>query len=106
MDYAAAICNAGAGAPENSVIVARVILPDGTPADAASVEVRAESDGNLRRIAAVETDRNGFVHLCQAPRHSRVQIRAQRRDAAPAQLTVDLSSQVEAVKLQLKPRPE
>jgi hypothetical protein len=106
MDYAAALCRAGVGAPENAVLVARVVLPDGSPADAANVEVRAESDGNLRRIAAVETDRNGLVHLCQAPRNSRVQVRAQRRGADPVQLTVDLSARVQAVKLQLKPRPE
>ena len=105
IDYAAAVC-AGTGGPENSVLVARVMLSDGSPADAARVEVRAESDGNMRRIAAVETDRNGFVHLCQAPRNSRVQILAQRRGAAPVQMMVDLVARVEAVKLQLKPRPE
>jgi hypothetical protein len=41
-----------------------------------------------------------------APRNARVQIRAQRRDALPVQLTMDLSAGVETVKLQLKRRQE
>ena len=64
-----------------SVIVARILAPDGSPAEDARVEVRAVRGGSLERILEGSADANGLFFVCRAPRDAPVQIVAEHDGA-------------------------
>jgi hypothetical protein len=101
--YVTSKCQADAEQLSTAMLVARVVLPNGSPAGGARVEVRAEADGRTR-LAEGEADENGMFHLCRAPRNVPLVIRADYAGADPAVSIKSVDETVSVVKLLLQAR--
>jgi hypothetical protein len=102
-DYVAGAC-AASGGVRDAVLVARIEMPNGVPANDATVEVRVFVDGNARRIAQGKTDHAGLYHLCNAPRGVPLTLRVERSDTQPGFVTTEVTDHIKPVKLRLKAR--
>ena len=102
--YIAGKCDADS--PKYAVIVARILMPGGEPAEDAHVVVRAVHEGALQRVSEGDADANGLFFVCRAPRDIPVQIAAERDGAALVLVLQELTTDVVAARMQLKsPRP-
>lgn len=92
----------------HAVVVARVLMPTGEAAEDARVEVRAISGGSVTRIAEGRTDVNGLFFVCRAPRDTPLQIAAEHDGAALSIVLQELTTDIAAARLELKPmrRPQ
>jgi hypothetical protein len=102
-DFVASVCGADAFAPENTVVVARIVASDGTPVRQAGVRVRSVGDdGSLRLVASGESDSRGLVHVCRAPRHVLFVIAAEK-DGAAGSASVTATNPLTTVRVRLAP---
>jgi hypothetical protein len=98
--------NCDADSAHYRVVVARVLKPDGEPADDAGVEVWSRvAGGYLQRIVAGKADANGIFFVCRAPRGTPIEIAAEHDGAAQVLVLPELTTDIVATKIQLKRRP-
>jgi Carboxypeptidase regulatory-like domain len=98
--YIAGKCDADS--PRYAVVVARVLMPTGEPAEDAHVEVRAISGGSVQRVVEGKADANGLFFVCRAPRDTPLQIAAERDGAALSIVLQELTTDIAAARLELK----
>ena len=98
--YIAGKCDADS--PRYAVVVARILMPDGEPAEDARVEVRTVHDGSLQRMVDGNADENGLFFVCHVPRDAPVQIAAHVDGAAMVLVLQELTTDIVAAKMQLK----
>jgi len=103
-DYIAGVCGDSHGAHAESVLVVRVDLPNGSPANNAKVEIRALVGSNMKLVAEGKTDGNGLVHLCNPPRHVLLSVRVEHGQAQPTLMTTEVVDHLKVEKIQLQPK--
>jgi hypothetical protein len=102
--YAASMCEANANTMSAAVLIARIVLPNGSAAAHAHVEVRAVRDGNMQRVVEGEADNKGLFHLCRAPRDIPLQIHVEHDAAAPATIIQSVTGAFLTLKIPLAPK--
>jgi hypothetical protein len=100
--YMAALCEGDARVEGSAILAARIALPNGAPVAGARVTVRVINGENVGPIAGGKADRDGLFRVCQAPRYSMLEVRADRPGGPPAISLIEIQSNLASVVLQFK----
>jgi len=107
-DYAAQLCSQRAPAAGQGIIVGRALLPDGAPATGTQVEVALIAKKGPEPLSKLRVDSRGFFHVCNVPKGSRVEVRAERESRAATLTSTDVYDvihNVEVLRLSLRAAP-
>jgi hypothetical protein len=107
-EYAVQLCSQRAPAAGQGIIVGRALLPDGSPAIGTQVEVALIASTGPQPLSKLRVDGRGFFHVCNVPKGSKVEVRAERESKAATLSATDIHDvihNVEALRLTLHPTP-
>jgi hypothetical protein len=102
--YVAATCDGDAQAFTDAVLVGRVLMPNGSPAVDAKIDVRVEENGSLRVIADGKTNNRGLFTVCRPPRNTTLFVRAELPGYNPGTGLTQIEHKLNTVELKLKPK--